>query len=161
MIQDIAFSVTRPVTGKEMEWKDLVSDPLTSADWTLSTSNELGRMAQGAGKMLTARREQKEPTRYFSSHPTKSQRAAKSPIYKKVCTYRPQKAEQNRTRFTAMGNFITDYTGQIITKTAGLELIKMYWNSVLSTKKAKYMTMDISNMYLNTPLNRIDLNICV
>ena len=29
----------------------------------------------------------------------------------------------------------------------------MYWNSVLSTNKAKYMTMDISNMYLNTPLD--------
>ena len=33
-----------------MEWKDLVSDPITSADWTLSTSNELGRMAKGVGK---------------------------------------------------------------------------------------------------------------
>ena len=48
-IQDIAFSVQHPITGKEMEWKDLVSDPLTSADWILSTSNELGRMAQGVG----------------------------------------------------------------------------------------------------------------
>ena len=38
----IAFFVTHPVTGKEIEWKDLVSDPLTSADWTLSTSNKLG-----------------------------------------------------------------------------------------------------------------------
>ena len=52
-----------------------------------------------------------------------------------------------------MGNFITDYTGEISTKTVGLELIKMHWNSVLSAKKAKYMTMDISNMYLNTPLD--------
>ena len=42
MIQDIAFSVQHPITGKEMEWRDLISDPLTTADWTLSTSNELG-----------------------------------------------------------------------------------------------------------------------
>ena len=54
MIQDIAFSVTHPVTGKEMEWKELVSDPLTTPNWTLSTSNELGRMAQGVGKMQKA-----------------------------------------------------------------------------------------------------------
>ena len=52
-----------------------------------------------------------------------------------------------------MGNLITDYTGKISTEIAGLELIKMYWNSVLSTTKAKYTTMDISNMYLNTPLD--------
>ena len=49
-IQDIVFSVQHPITGKEMEWKDLVSDPLTSADWTLSTSNKLRRMVQGVGK---------------------------------------------------------------------------------------------------------------
>ena len=55
-----------------------------------------------------------------------------------------------------MGNFITDYKGEISTETAGLELIKMHWNSVLSTRKAKYMTMDISNMYLNTPLDRFE-----
>ena len=55
-----------------------------------------------------------------------------------------------------MGNLITDYTGKISTETAGLELIKMHWNSVLSTNKAKYMTMDISNMYLNTPLDRFE-----
>ena len=45
---------------------------------------------------------------------------------RKVCTYRPDKAEQNRLRFTAMGNFITDYTGKISTETAGLELIKLH-----------------------------------
>ena len=55
-----------------------------------------------------------------------------------------------------MGNFIKDYKGKIITETAGLELIKMHWNSVLSTRKTKYMTMDISNMYLNTPLDRFE-----
>ena len=55
-----------------------------------------------------------------------------------------------------MGNLITDYTGKISTETAGLELIKVHWNSVLSTNKAKYMTMDISNMYLNTPLDRFE-----
>ena len=52
-----------------------------------------------------------------------------------------------------MENLITNYTGKISTETAGLELNKMYWNSVLSTVKAKYMAMDISNMYLNTPLD--------
>ena len=38
----------------------------------------------------------------------------------KVCTYRPDKSEPNWTRFTAMGNLITNYTGKISTETAGL-----------------------------------------
>jgi hypothetical protein len=49
---------------------------------------------------------------------------------------------------------ITDYTGETSTNTAGLELIKLHWLSVLSTNNAKYMTMDIGNFYLNTPLDR-------
>ena len=32
MIQDITFSVQHPITGKEMEWRELVSDLLTSVD---------------------------------------------------------------------------------------------------------------------------------
>jgi hypothetical protein len=73
-----------------------------------------------------------------------------------VCTFRPVKAEQNRTRLTVGGNLITDYTGETSTDTAGLELIKLHWLSVLSTKNAKYMTMDIGNFYLNTPLGRYE-----
>ena len=151
--QDIAFSVTHPVTGKEMEWKDLVPDPLTSADWTLSTSNKLGHMTQGLGQNTDSTQRTKGTDAIFFIPFYKVPKGRKVTYICKVCTYHPHKAEQNRTRFTAMGNFITDYTGEISTETAGLELIRMHWNLVLSTKKAKYMTMDISNMYLNTPLD--------
>jgi hypothetical protein len=71
-----------------------------------------------------------------------------------VCTFRPEETEQNRTPLTVGGNLITDYTGKTSTDTAGLELIKLHWLSVLSTHNAKYMTMDIGNFYLNTPLDR-------
>jgi hypothetical protein len=62
----------------------------------------------------------------------------------------------NRTRITAGGNLITDYPGDVSTETAGLETVKIHWNSVLSTPGAKWMGMDISNMYLNTPLDRYE-----
>jgi hypothetical protein len=73
-----------------------------------------------------------------------------------ICTFRPEKTEQNSTRLTVGGNLITDYTGETSTDTAGLELIKLHWLSVLSTKNAKYMTMDIGNFYLNSPLDRFE-----
>ena len=59
----------------------------------------------------------------------------------------PEKAEPYRTRITAGGNLL-DYAGNVTTHTASMETIMCHWNSVLSTKGAKYCTGDISNMYL-------------
>ena len=73
-----------------------------------------------------------------------------------VCTYRAEKEEKNRTRLTVGGNLITDYEGDVTTDTAGLELIKMHWCSVLSTEHARYMTMNIEDFYLNTTLDRYE-----
>ena len=113
-------------------------------------------MAQGVGKNADGTQQTKGTNTIFFIPANKVPFGRKVTYIRKVCTYCPNKAEPNRTWFTAMGNFITDYKGEISIETAGLELIKMHWNSVLSTRKAKYMTMDISNMYLNTPLDRFE-----
>ena len=42
--QNVAFAVTHPLTGKQMEYKDLIKDPEYREDWLLSKSNELGRL---------------------------------------------------------------------------------------------------------------------
>ena len=47
---NVASAVTHPVTGKQMEYKDLVKDQEYREDWLLSKSNELGRLLQGVGK---------------------------------------------------------------------------------------------------------------
>ena len=70
-----------------------------------------------------------------------------------VCTVRPEKAEPNRTRFTAGGDKI-NYPGEVATLTAEILLAKILFNSVISTPGARFMTMDISNFYLMTPLLR-------
>jgi hypothetical protein len=69
-----------------------------------------------------------------------------------VCTVRPQKKEQNRTRITVGGNLI-DYPGDVSTRTADLTTFKTHLNSVISTPGAKYMCMDVGNFYLMTPLD--------
>ncbi len=68
-----------------------------------------------------------------------------------VCTVRPEKAEPNQTRFTVGGERI-NYPGAVATPTAKMLVTKMLFNSVISTKDARFMTMDISNFYLTTPL---------
>ena len=85
-----------------MEWKDLVSDPLTSTDWTFSTSNELGRMAQGVGRNKDGTQRTKGTNTIFFIPANKVPFGQKITYIQKVRTYRPNKAEQNRTRFTAM-----------------------------------------------------------
>ena len=48
--QNVAFAVTHPVTGKQMEYRDLIKDPMYREQQLRSKSNELGRLLQGVGK---------------------------------------------------------------------------------------------------------------
>ena len=75
------------------------------------------------------------------------------------CTVRPEKAEKNQTRFT-VGSDRINYPGEVATPTADMLVAKMLFNSVVSTKGAKFMTLYISNFYLMTPLKRPEY-ICV
>ena len=70
-----------------------------------------------------------------------------------MCTIRPEKEEQHRTRFTVGGDRV-NYLGEVATPTADMMVAKLLFNSVISTPNAKFMTMDISNFYLMTPLKR-------
>ncbi len=69
-----------------------------------------------------------------------------------VCMVRPKKAEPNCTRFTVGGDRI-NYPGEVATPTADMLVAKMLFNSIISTRGAQFMTMDISNIYLMTPLH--------
>jgi hypothetical protein len=44
------------------------------------------------------------------------------------------------------------YPGNAGTPTANLLTVKLLINSTISTPTKKYMTMDIKNFYLNTPI---------
>ena len=70
-----------------------------------------------------------------------------------VCKVRPTKADPSQTRITIGGNTI-NYTGNCGTKTGSFETVKLVINSTLFTLGAKYMTVNLSNFYLNTPLNQ-------
>ena len=59
----------------------------------------------------------------------------------------------NRVRITAGGNII-EYPFELMTQTADLITSKKLWNSTISTPGAKYMCIDIKNMYLATPMGR-------
>jgi hypothetical protein len=72
-----------------------------------------------------------------------------------ACTARPEKAEPNQMRFTVGGAGI-NYPGKVATPTAEMLAVKMLFNSVISTKGVQFMTIDISNFHLMTPLHRAE-----
>ncbi len=49
-----------------------------------------------------------------------------------------------------------NYTGDWGTPTGNLTLVKVHLNSVISMRKARYMTVDIKNFYLNTLMSRYE-----
>ena len=69
---------------------------------------------------------------------------------------RPEKIDApNRTRLVAGGDRV-HFPGDAGTPTADLLTIKLLINSIISTDGAKFMTMDIKDFYLNTPMARYE-----
>ena len=68
-------------------------------------------------------------------------------------TYGLKIKKRKKTRFVVGGGRI-NYPGEVATQTAGMLVVTLLFNSVVSTRDANCMTMDISNVYLMTPLKR-------
>ena len=69
-----------------------------------------------------------------------------------VCDVKLGKEDPNRTRITIGGNTIA-YAGDCGTKTGSIEVVKGIFNSVCSRPGAKFLSADITNYYLGTPLD--------
>ncbi len=69
-----------------------------------------------------------------------------------VIDYRPQKEDTNWIQIAVGGNLIT-YKGDTSTRTVDLTTSKLLWNSVLGTKGARYMCLDLKNFYLTAALD--------
>jgi hypothetical protein len=65
------------------------------------------------------------------------------------------KEEKERTRLTVGGDQI-EYPGDKSTRTAGLTTAKTLINNVISTLGTKFLVIDITFIYLNTPLGRFE-----
>jgi hypothetical protein len=82
------------------------------------------------------------------------------PMHKKatylriVAKIREEKKETHRVRFT-VGNLI-QYDGNVSSPTADLTTAKLIFNSVVSTPDAKFMTIDIKDFHLNTPMDHYE-----
>ncbi len=146
--------VTHPVTGKTItKYNELIPDPITRQVWSRAFGTEFGNLAQGDNVTNTPGTDSifvmthEQILRILHNRTVTYTRI--------VVDYRPQKADPNRVRLTVGGNLI-DYPGELTTHTADLTTTKMLWNSVISTKDARYLCLDIKNFYLGTPMDRFE-----
>jgi hypothetical protein len=54
------------------------------------------------------------------------------------------------------GSSLTEFPGEVSTKTADITSSKFICNSVVSAPGSKYMTHDVKNHYLGTPIKRYE-----
>ena len=70
-----------------------------------------------------------------------------------VVSYRPEKSDPYRVRLTVGGNRLT-CPWDCSTPTVDMLTVKLLLNSIVSTPNAKFMSIDIKDFYLNTPIPR-------
>ncbi len=114
-----------------------------------SSAIKFGRLAQGVGGRIKGT----ETIFFVCKHQVLEDRWKDVTYAKFVCELKPNKAKLHRTGLT-VGNNKVHYPGDVGTPTADLTLVKMHINNVVSTSGAQYMTLDVKNFYLNTPMVR-------
>ena len=145
-----ACAVIDPDTGKTLQYKQLIQHPKHKNIWNTSMSNEIGRLAQGNKNVKGTN------TMFFLPFEEIPINRKKDITYARIVVdYRPQKTEKERTRITVGGNLI-NYPDNVSTKTAEVTTAKIMFNSVISTKNARFGVMDIGNFYLGTPMERYE-----
>jgi len=117
--------------------------------WMRATTLELGRLTQGIPGIVEG-----TDTMLFIKHDDKPKDRLSS-YCRVVCAYNPNKADPYRVRFTYSGDK-SDYPYETSTPTVDISTVKLHLNSVISTPGARYMTLDLKNFYLNTPLERFE-----
>jgi hypothetical protein len=141
--------MVHPVTGKTISsYKKLMHNPATAEVWQMAFGKDFRGMAQGDEKTG-----QKGTNSMFIINHNKIRKAytekQKFTYAKIVVDYCPQKEDPHHIRITAGGNLI-QYKGDVSMCTADLTTSKLLWNSVLSTRNAKYMCLE-SKKIISTP----------
>ena len=131
-------------TGELLEYRHLIKRPKYREIWGNAYTKEVGRLASGVKGVV----EGTDTIFFIHKHEVPADRM-KDVTYDRIyCNVRPEKKDLNRVRMTVGGNRI-NYPGDCGTPTADLLTVKLLFNSIVSTPNAKFMSIDISNFYLN------------
>jgi len=158
MPRETATSTTNPIihainavlnadTDKMKECRHLIKGP-QAHKWQAANTKEIARPVQGRADGSV-----EGTNTLFFKHPHAIPKAKKATYLRVVAAYRPTKEDPHRIRWTVGGNNIV-YPSVTYTPNADLVTTKLLFNSVISTKNAKFLGIDLKDFYLNTPMNR-------
>eukprot|EP00804_Cyclotella_cryptica_P029977 CCRYP_013432-RA/>CCRYP_013432-RA protein AED:0.36 eAED:0.36 QI:0/-1/0/1/-1/1/1/0/370 len=140
-------AVLNDKTGELMEYRHVVSNPKYCDTWRNAYGKELGRLVQGLPSIVNG-----IDTIAFIHKASVPPYSWKDIMNGRiVANFRPEKDDPYRICLTVGSNRI-NYPGDCGTPTADMITVKILLNSVISTKNAKFMTIDIKDFYLNTPM---------
>eukprot|EP00804_Cyclotella_cryptica_P002702 CCRYP_009617-RA/>CCRYP_009617-RA protein AED:0.39 eAED:0.39 QI:0/0/0/1/1/1/2/0/572 len=146
---DFLNAVLNENTGELMEYRHLIKDPKYSTTWRKAYGKELGRLAQGIPGLI-----QGTNTIVFIAKDDVPTDRSRDVTYGRICAnFCPEKEDPHRIRLTVGGNNI-HFPGDCGTPTADMLTTKILLNSIISTQGARFMTIDIKDFYLNTPMAR-------
>jgi len=146
---EILNAVLDKYTGELLEMRHLLVNPKYKDGWGKSYTTELGHLAQGLPGVSEGTN-----TIVFITRDKIPMDRLKNITYGRICTnYRPEKADPNRSRLTVGGDRL-NVPGDCGTPTVDMVTIKLHLNSVISTKGARYCTIDLKDIYLMTPMTR-------
>ena len=139
-------TIIDPVTGEQKEFRHLIKDDSTKVVWDPAMSTEVDRLYD---------------TGTIRFIPRSDVPRNKKVVYLKIVVdIRDHKAVKERVRITAtptaVGGGKVNYAGETTTRTVEMSTVKMHLQSVLSTPGAQYMTLDISDFYLATPMEEYE-----
>ena len=141
---DLAYAVLDDDTGDLLEYRHLIKHPKYKDTWSNSFGKEIRRLATTT-----------ETISFISKTDIPQDRKGDETYGRIVCVYREGKKDKYRTRITIGGNLI-NYPGDCGTPTADLLTVKLLFNSIISTPNAKFMSIDIKDFYLCTPMKRYE-----
>jgi len=144
---DVLNAVLNNETGELMEYRHLVSNPKYRDTRKNAHGKELGRLAQGVPGIV-----QGTNTIVFIHKADVPPDKWKDTTYRCiVANFCPEKNDPHRVGLTVGGNQI-NFPGDCRTPTADMITVKKLLISVISTRNPKFMTIDIKDFYLNTPM---------
>jgi hypothetical protein len=139
-------------TGLPTEYRQLLTST-QGPQWEQAAIEEWARLAQGLPTHNIPSSEGTNTIRFIAPKDLPPGRKATYPRI--VVADRPNKANPKRVRVTVGGDRIT-YPHDVATKTADLATVKILINSTISTPGAKWMSIDIKDFYLNTPMSHYE-----
>ena len=134
-IEEYANGLVHPVTKEpSTKYKTLIKDQILKDKWTKAMCVELDRLAQGFED-----RPGTNTIKFMTHEEIKNIPTDRTVTYAQIVVdYRAHKDDLNRVRITVRGNLIK-YPGELKTRTTDVMTTKVMWNSVISTRNARYM----------------------